>query len=81
MESSDVHTNTSDVGDDSRGSFKSWKRGENLTPWERDIVESGEVRRKANVAQLCACLPAQAYAFCSLLTCDFYTGRLPQSLL
>jgi cell cycle protein kinase DBF2 len=59
---SEVQTNPgSDAGDDSRGSFKSWKRGEGLTPWEKDIVDSGEVRRKANVAQLCGFYLLQLY--------------------
>ncbi|KAH0445956.1 hypothetical protein IEQ34_025210 [Dendrobium chrysotoxum] len=38
--------------DDSRGSYRSWKRFEGLTGWERELVDSPEVRRKAQVAQL-----------------------------
>lgn len=44
---------SNEVGDDSRNSYKSWKRGEGLSTWEKEIVDSAEVRRKANVAQLC----------------------------
>ncbi|UZJ54682.1 hypothetical protein CBS101457_004002 [Exobasidium rhododendri] len=49
---SDFISNNNDVGDDSRNSYKSWKRGEGLAAWESAIVDSAEVRRKANVAQL-----------------------------
>lgn len=42
-----------DNADDSRGSFRSWKRFEGLEGWEKDLVDSHEVKRKANVAQLC----------------------------
>lgn len=38
--------------DDSKGSYRSFKRFEGLTGWEREMVESPEVRRKAQVAQL-----------------------------
>lgn len=38
---------------DAKGSWRSWKRGEGLQPWEIEIANSPEVRRKANVAQLC----------------------------
>jgi hypothetical protein len=39
--------------DESRSSWRSWKRGEGLQSWELDIVNQPDVRRKANVAQLC----------------------------
>lgn len=38
--------------DESKGSYRSWKRFEGLTGWEREMVDSPEVRRKAQVAQL-----------------------------
>lgn len=38
--------------DDSKGSYRSFKRFEGLTGWEREMVNSAEVRRKAQVAQL-----------------------------
>lgn len=50
---SEVQNNAvSEVGDESRGSFKSWKRGDGLSSWEKEVAASAEVRRKANVAQL-----------------------------
>lgn len=39
--------------DESRSSWRSWKRGEGLQSWELEIVNQPDVRRKANVAQLC----------------------------
>ncbi|EPQ30071.1 uncharacterized protein PFL1_02188 [Pseudozyma flocculosa PF-1] len=38
--------------DDVKGSWKSWRRGEGLQPWENEIALSPGVQRKANVAQL-----------------------------
>ncbi|KAN0060817.1 serine/threonine-protein kinase dbf2 [Thecaphora frezii] len=35
-----------------KGSWKSWRRGEGLQPWESEIANSPSVQRKANVAQL-----------------------------
>lgn len=39
--------------EDSKGSWRSWTRGEGLQPSELDIANLPEVRRKANVCQLC----------------------------
>lgn len=39
--------------EESQGSWRSWTRGEGLQPAELDIANSQEVRRKANVCQLC----------------------------
>lgn len=78
----DVHTNGgADVGDDSRGSFKSWKRGEGLNPWERDLVESSELRRKANVAQLCECDLVRVVRRNLIANRNKTLGRFSQSLL
>ena len=41
------------VGDESKGSWRSWKRGEGLQPHELEIANSSDIRRKANVSQLC----------------------------
>lgn len=40
------------VGEDSKGSWRSWTRGEGLAPTEIEIANLPEVRRKANVCQL-----------------------------
>ncbi|PWY98195.1 hypothetical protein BCV70DRAFT_218664 [Testicularia cyperi] len=42
----------SDAQPDPKGSWRSWRRGDGLQPWENDLVRSTEVQRKANVAQL-----------------------------
>jgi hypothetical protein len=46
---------TAQEEEEAKGSWRSWKRGEGLQPWEMDIANSPEVQRKANVAQMCEC--------------------------
>lgn len=41
-----------DVGEESKGSWRSWTRGQGLAPTEMEIINLPEVRRKANVCQL-----------------------------
>lgn len=41
------------TNEDHKGSWKSWKRGDGLQQWELDLINNPEVKRKANVAQLC----------------------------
>ncbi|GAK65640.1 kinase-like protein [Moesziomyces antarcticus] len=51
-ELSRINENNSDSQPDPKGSWRSWRRGDGLQPWETEIVRSTEVQRKANVAQL-----------------------------
>ncbi|PWN43707.1 hypothetical protein IE81DRAFT_288211 [Ceraceosorus guamensis] len=37
---------------ESKNSWRSWKRGEGLQAWEMDLLNKPEVKRKANVAQM-----------------------------
>lgn len=46
--------------EDSKGSWRSWTRGEGLQNNELDLAQTPEVRRKANVCQLCKCSAADA---------------------
>lgn len=49
-----VHENTPPTAsEESRGSYRSWHRFEGLSGWEKDVIDSPEVQRKAQVAQLC----------------------------
>lgn len=50
---SEIHNPTNGNGEDHKGSWKSWKRGEGLQQWELELIGNSEVKRKANVAQLC----------------------------
>ena len=78
---SEVNPAGAEVGDDSRGSYKSWKRGEGLALWEREIVDSAEVRRKTNVAQLCECDKAMVVGHGRETHHDASSCRLSQLLL
>lgn len=47
------HEQPESRNEEPKGSWRSWRRGEGLEGWENEIANSSEVRRKANVAQLC----------------------------
>lgn len=47
-----INPSPNDAHPDPKGSWRSWRRGDGLQPWENEIVRSTEVQRKANVAQL-----------------------------
>ena len=51
-ELSRINESSNDSQPDPKGSWRSWRRGDGLQPWENEIVRSSEVQRKANVAQL-----------------------------
>ncbi len=73
-------SNTDLDGDESRSSWRSWKRGDGLQTWELEIVNQPDVRRKANVAQLCESCAAAVAA--RMLTDPLLAlNRLPQLLL
>lgn len=69
--------------EESKGSWRSWTRGEGLQPSEMEIANLPEVRRKANVCQLCESsnfrmnVTAQRHTDVAITPCI----RLPQSLL
>lgn len=49
-------TDGSDVGGVTSGlGMASWRKGQGFKAWESELLKSGEVRRKADVAQLCEC--------------------------
>lgn len=35
----------------------SWRKGQGFRPWETDLLRNPEVRRKADMAQLCPSAP------------------------
>lgn len=73
--------------EDSKGSWRSWTRGEGLQPSELEIANLPEVRRKANVCQLCAYQRVVPKPYPQMnrakLTCSLRPPprRLPQPLL
>lgn len=46
----------------------SWRKGQGFKQWEQELLKSAEVRRKADVAQLCEFV--RRYSICQLQTID-----------
>lgn len=56
-----VHTRSAvQHAESSNTGMASWRKGQGFKQWEQELLRSPEVRRKADVAQLCECLACAA---------------------
>lgn len=57
-----VHTRSAiHQAEPSHTGMASWRKGQGFKQWEQELLRSPEVRRKADVAQLCGCRLARFY--------------------